>query len=49
MKQLWGSEGWPGLVKDLLFALAGSLLVGLAIAVFTVPNDIAPGGVSGKA
>ena len=49
MKQLWGSEGWLGLVKDLLFALAGSLLVGLAIAVFTVPNDIAPGGVSGMA
>ncbi len=49
MKQLWGNEGWLGLFKDLLFSLAGSMLVGLAIAVFTVPNDIAPGGVSGAA
>lgn len=49
MKQLWGNEGWLGLLKDLLFSLAGSMLVGLAIAVFTVPNDIAPGGVSGAA
>ena len=49
MKQLLGNEGWLGLLKDLLFSLAGSMLVGLAIAVFTVPNDIAPGGVSGAA
>lgn len=49
MKQVWGNEGWLGLFKDLLFSLAGSMLVGLAIAVFTVPNDIAPGGVSGAA
>ena len=49
MKQVWGNEGWLGLLKDLLFSLAGSMLVGLAIAVFTVPNDIAPGGVSGAA
>lgn len=49
MKQIWGEEGPLGLVKDLLFSLAGSALVALAIAVFTVPNDIAPGGVSGMA
>lgn len=49
MKQVWRNEGWLGLLKDLLFSLAGSMLVGLAIAVFTVPNDIAPGGVSGAA
>ena len=49
MKQILGNEGWPGLVRDLFFSLIGSLLVALAIAVFTVPNDIAPGGVSGMA
>ena len=49
MKQILGNEGWPGLVRDIVFALFGSLLTALAIAVFTVPNDIAPGGVSGMA
>lgn len=49
MRKILGAEGWPGLLKDLLFALVGSLLVALAIAVFTIPNDIAPGGVSGMA
>lgn len=34
---------------DLLYAVFGSAILGLAIAVFTVPNDIAPGGVSGLA
>lgn len=34
---------------DLLFSVAGSAVLALAIAVFTVPNDIAPGGVSGLA
>lgn len=43
------SRPWAALLLDLLFALAGSGLVALAIAVFTVPNDIAPGGVSGLA
>lgn len=32
---------------DLLFTVIGSALVGSALAVFTIPNDIAPGGVSG--
>ena len=49
MKHILGSEGWMGLVKDLLFSLLGSLLVAFSVAVFTVPNDIAPGGVSGMA
>ncbi len=49
MERILGKEGWLGLVKDILFCLAGSLLVALAVAVFTVPNDIAPGGVSGMA
>lgn len=49
MRKILSPEGWPGLCKDLLFSLVGSLLVALAIAVFTIPNDIAPGGVSGMA
>ena len=49
MKKILGPEGWLGFGKDLLFAAAGSFLVALAIAVFTIPNDIAPGGVSGMA
>ena len=49
MKQIVGNGGWPGLIRDVLFSLFGSMLVGLAVAVFTIPNDIAPGGVSGMA
>lgn len=49
MKRILGPEGWLGFGKDFLFTLAGSFLVALAIAVFTIPNDIAPGGVSGLA
>ena len=49
MKQILGQEGWPGLIRDIVFALVGSMITALAIAVFTVPNDIAPGGVSGLA
>ena len=37
------------LLFDLLFCLIGTAFVALAIAVFNVPNDIAPGGVSGLA
>ncbi len=49
MKAILGTEGWQGLAKDLLFSLIGSALVAFAVSVFTVPNDIAPGGVSGMA
>ena len=49
MKRLLGPEGWKGFGLDLLLVLLGTALVALAIAVFTVPNDIAPGGVSGLA
>ena len=38
-----------GYIMDFIYAVIGSALVGIAIAVFTVPNDIAPGGVSGLA
>ena len=49
MNQLTERKGLKGLMMDLLFVLLGSALVALAVAVFTVPNDIAPGGVSGLA
>lgn len=47
MKKFLGPEGWKGLLLDILFSAVGGALVALGIAVFTVPNDIAPGGVSG--
>ena len=49
MKEILGPQGWKGFLLDIVFAVIGSALVALAIAVFTVPNDIAPGGVSGLA
>lgn len=49
MRRILNEEGWRGLIKDLIFSLLGSVLVAFAISVFTVPNDIAPGGVSGMA
>ena len=36
-------------IYDLIFCIIGSALVGMALSVFTVPNNIAPGGVSGLA
>ena len=36
-------------VSDVLFYIAGSFVFALSAAVFTVPNDIAPGGVLGIA
>ena len=49
MRELLGAQGWKGFLLDLVYSLLGSALVALAVAVFTVPNDIAPGGVSGLA
>ena len=49
MKLILGPQGWKGFLLDLVYSVLGSALVALAIAVFTVPNDIAPGGVSGLA
>lgn len=37
------------IAMDLLVSVIGSALVGIGLSVFTVPNDIAPGGVSGLA
>lgn len=36
-------------IKDIVFIIIGSALVALGLSAFTVPNDIAPGGVSGLA
>lgn len=49
MREILGVQGWKGFLLDLVYSLLGSALVALAVAVFTVPNDIAPGGVSGLA
>lgn len=37
------------IAMDLLVSVVGAALVGIGLSVFTVPNDIAPGGVSGLA
>ena len=37
------------IAMDLLVSVVGSALVGMGLSVFTVPNDIAPGGVTGLA
>ena len=49
MREILGSQGWKGFLLDLVYSVLGSAVVALAVAVFTVPNDIAPGGVSGLA
>lgn len=36
-------------LPDILVTVAGSALVGIALSMFIIPNDIAPGGVSGLA
>ena len=47
MKRLFGSYNWKGIIIDLVYCVVGSALVGLSLSMFTIPNDIAPGGVSG--
>ncbi len=44
-----GISSTKNTVIDILYAIVGSALVGAALSMFTVPNDIAPGGVSGLA
>ena len=46
-KKLTSSAG--RIVIDLAYCIIGSALVGIALSMFTVPNNIAPGGVSGLA
>lgn len=49
MKNYFKSISVRDLILDLLFTVIGTALVGFALSIFTVPNDIAPGGVSGMA
>ena len=49
MKNYFKSISVRDLFLDLLFTVIGTALVGFALSIFTVPNDIAPGGVSGMA
>ena len=49
MKKYFKSISVRDLILDLLFTVIGTALVGFALSIFTVPNDIAPGGVSGMA
>ena len=49
MKKLFAGASPKDLATDLLFTVLGSALVGFALSMFTIPNDIAPGGVSGLA
>ena len=47
MKKFFGSYTIKDILIDLLYTIIGTALVGFALSMFTVPNDIAPGGVSG--
>lgn len=49
MKKIFENYTIRDVAIDLLFTLFGTALVGFALAMFTIPNDIAPGGVSGLA
>ena len=40
---------WKSLLLDALFIVAGSICYGVSIAIFSAPNQIAPGGVTGIA
>lgn len=43
------ASGVKGLLTDLLLFNLGSIAYGIAVSMFTAPNDIAPGGVTGIA
>lgn len=49
MKKIFGKYTIRDVVIDLIYTVIGTALVGFALSMFTVPNDIAPGGVSGLA
>lgn len=49
MKRLFENSSVKNILIDLVYTIIGSALVGAALSMFTVPNDIAPGGVSGLA
>ena len=49
MNRIFGKYTARDVAIDLLFTVFGTALVGFALAMFTIPNEIAPGGVSGLA
>ena len=49
MKKVFGNYTLRDVLIDLVYTVVGTALVGFALSMFTVPNDIAPGGVSGLA
>ena len=49
MKTVFGNYTLRDVLIDLVYTVVGTALVGFALSMFTVPNDIAPGGVSGLA
>ncbi len=49
MKKFFGSYTVRDVLIDLVYTVFGTALVGFALSMFTVPNEIAPGGVSGLA
>ena len=49
MKKIFGNYTLRDVLIDLVYTVVGTALVGFALSMFTVPNDIAPGGVSGLA
>ena len=49
MNSILFATGKKGIIIDIIFAVAGSFLVAAALSMFTVPNDIAPGGITGLA
>ena len=49
MKKVFGNYTLRDVLIDLVYTVVGTALVGFALLMFTVLNDIAPGGVSGLA
>ena len=47
MKISWSQERSKALAKDILFFVAGSLVYAVSVKMFTAPNQIASGGVTG--
>ena len=43
----WNEKKGIQFLYDILVCIIGSALVGTALSVFTIPNEIAPGGISG--
>ena len=43
----WNGKKGIQVLCDILVCIIGSALVGTALSVFTIPNEIAPGGISG--